>query len=87
MHKYELYEIDTYMVYNETLIAKSNDLEKLREYAKSTYLYPDKDFHSEELPTISGGYRYDNGSGGYHGAPYYPSAIIRKAEEDFIVID
>ena len=89
MYKYELYEIDTYMGYKERLIAKSNDLSKLRKYAIKEYIEPLKGLRGEEIVALGEKldlYLYENNSGGYHGAPYYPSAVIRVAPSNFIVI-
>lgn len=90
MYKYELYEIDTYMGYKEKLIAKSNDLEKLRQYANHEYVKLAPECGAKEVRVehkCKDLFRYENNSGGYHGAPYYPSAVIRVAPSNFIIIE
>lgn len=90
MFKYELYEINMQYSYEEKLIAKSNDLEKLKIYAKENYFYNCLFLHCEVRKAennVKDLFYYDNDSGSFHGDSYYPSAVIRLAEQKFIIIE
>ena len=84
---FELIEIDTFNAM-EKVVAKSFELEKLRNYAVEKYSNNndpefDKEIHTGKDSML---YKYENRGGQYQGSGYKPHAYIRVVKEDKVLI-
>ena len=87
---YELVELNTFM-YDEKVIAKSLDLNKLRKYAFEKYCNNNDPEYDKEIYVNENGilYKYENRGGQYQGSGYKNHGLIRikKVDEDVLIIE